>query len=324
MTTTSAAPAWAPDVLPGFEALTIALPDAYDGPAVATLVRRPAPRPGGRAVLYLHGFVDYFFQEHMALAYNERGYDFYALDLRRHGRSLSPHQRPNYCKDLREYYAEIDRAIALIGAEGHGRLLLNGHSTGGLTAALYAHEGAHRDRVAALFLNSPFVDLNATPAQRAQAAVVVPLGAVLPHLPLGGLVSPLYTQSVHRDHHGAWSFDLRWKPIAGHPTYAGWLRAIVQGQRRLQAGLRIACPVLLMHAARSYVGKAWCDDFTRADCVLNVEHMRRYGPGLGRDVKLVAVEGGLHDLVLSAPPVRARVFAELFAWLEGAWPEGVV
>lgn len=307
---------WTPDILPGFEATTIALPDAFDGPVVATLVRRPAPQPDGRAVLYIHGFVDYFFQAHMAEAYNARGYDFYALDLRRYGRSLRPHQRPNFCKDLREYYAEIDRAIELIGAAGHGWLLLNGHSTGGLIGALYADEGARRQRIDALFLNSPFVDLNATPAQRAQAAVVAPLGALVPYLPLGGVVSPLYAQSVHKSQRGEWSFDLRWKPIEGHPAYAGWLRAITMGQRRLQAGLKIACPTLLMHSARSYVGKAWCDEFTRADCVLDVAHMRRYGPGLGSDVTLVAIEGGLHDLVLSAPPVRERVFAELFTWLE--------
>jgi alpha-beta hydrolase superfamily lysophospholipase len=319
--TTAAAPAWAPDILDGFEALTIPLPPTFDGPAVATLVRRPSPRPSGRAALYVHGFIDYFFQNHLAEAYNERGYDFYALDLRRYGRSLRPHQRPNFCKDLREYYAEIDRAIALIAAEGHARLLLNGHSTGGLIAALYADEGAWRDRIAALFLNSPFVDLNVTPAQRAQAAVAVPLGALLPYLPLGEVISPIYTQSVHRDHRGGWDFDLRWKPIAGHPAYTGWLRAIVTGQRRLQAGLHIACPILLMHSARSHVGTAWSDDFTCADCVLDVAHMRRYGPGLGRDVRLAAVEGGLHDLTLSAPPVRERVFAELFAWLaETPWP----
>lgn len=308
---------WAPDILPGFEAATIDLPAAFDGPAVATLVRRPAPRPNGRAVLYLHGFVDYFFQAHLATAYNERGYAFYALDLRRYGRSLLPHQRPNFCKDLREYNAELDRAIELIGAEGYSWLLLNGHSTGGLTGALYAAAGARRDRISALFLNSPFLDLNASPPQRAQAALVTRLGAVLPALPLGGVVSPLYAQSVHASERGAWEFDLRLKPIAGFPAYAGWLRAIVQGQRRLQRGLSIAAPILLMHSARSHVGTVWSDDFTCADCVLDVEHMRRYGPGLGRDVSMVAIEGGLHDLVLSPPPVRERVFAELFAWLDG-------
>ncbi|HMQ35214.1 MAG TPA: alpha/beta hydrolase [Chloroflexaceae bacterium] len=315
MRTTTRTPSWSPDLLDGFEAATIELPAAFDGPAVATLVRRPAPQPIGRAVLYLHGFVDYFFQAHMALAYNDHGYDFYALDLRRHGRSLRPHQRPNFCKDLREYYAEIDRALEIMAAAGHAWVLLNGHSTGGLTAALYAHEGARRAQVSALFLNSPFLDLNATPFQRAQAAVFAPLGAVAPTLNLGALISPLYAQSVHKAHRGEWEFDLGWKPIAGHPTYAGWLRAIVGGQRRVQAGLGLACPILLMHSARSHVGAVWGDDFTCADCVLDVEHMRRYGPGLGRDVTMVAVEGGLHDLVLSPPPVRERVFAELFAWL---------
>src|SRR5690606_7571118 len=132
---------WAPDeALDGFEALTITLPADYEGPVEATLVRRRAPVGQGRAVLYLHGFIDYFFQAHLAEAYNAHGYDFYALDLRKHGRSLRPHQTPNYCLDLREYYAEIDAAIELIcGAEGQRWLLVNGHSTGGLIAALYAH-----------------------------------------------------------------------------------------------------------------------------------------------------------------------------------------
>ena len=126
----STAPTWVPDHLAGCEATTLSLPDTYDGPVVATLVRRRAPQPTGHAVLYLHGCVDYFFQNHMAVAYNDHGYDFYALDLRRHGRSLRPHQRPNFCKDLREYYAELDLAIDLVRAEGHPWLLLNGHSTG--------------------------------------------------------------------------------------------------------------------------------------------------------------------------------------------------
>jgi alpha-beta hydrolase superfamily lysophospholipase len=36
---------------------------------------------------------------------------------------------------------------------------------------------------------------------------------------------------------------------------------------------------------------------------------------LDGDVATVAIEGGMHDLTLSPPPVRARVFAELFGWL---------
>jgi alpha-beta hydrolase superfamily lysophospholipase len=309
---------WSPDTaLDGFEATTFELPPDDEGPVVATLVRRRAHAPSGRAVLYIHGFNDYFFQAHLADAYNAHGYDFYALDLRKYGRSLRPGQTPNFCRDLREYYPEIDAAIDVItGADGHGWLLLNGHSTGALTAALYAHEGPRRSRISALFLNSPFFGLNITPREQALAGVSYRVGARLPKLRIPGSLSALYGESCHRSARGEWEFNTEWKPLAGFPTYAGWARAIMDGQDRVQDGLRISCPVLIMHSARSLWPKAWDDAIAGADIVLDVAHMRRYGPGLGRDVTLVAIEGGMHDLTLSAPPVRERVFAELFAWLE--------
>jgi alpha-beta hydrolase superfamily lysophospholipase len=319
MTATTSALTWAPDAaLNGFEARTIALPADYEGPVQATLVRRRAP--GDRAVLYIHGFTDYFFQDHMAQAYIDQGLSFYALDLRKHGRSLLPHQRPNFCKDLREYFGEIDAAIDIIAREdGHSRLLLSGHSTGGLTAALYAHAGARRRQVGALFLNSPFFEFNVDPLTRALTPLLVAIGAGLPDLAPGAL-SPLYGQSLHRDYGGAWEFDLRWKPIAGFPARLGWVRAVYAAQRQLQAGLAIAQPILLMHAARSGGGKAWNESFTNSDCVLDVAHMRRFGPGLGGQVRMVSIAGGLHDLTLSAPPAREQVFAELFGWLGRAMP----
>jgi alpha-beta hydrolase superfamily lysophospholipase len=310
-------PPWAPDTaLPGFDAATLSLPDDDEGPVVATLVRRRAATPGARAVLYLHGFIDYFFQAHLADAYNAHGYNFYALDLRKYGRSLLPHQTANFCRDLREYFPEIDAAIELIrGPEGQRWLLLNGHSTGGLTGALYANSGARREAIHALFLNSPFFDLNIDRPTRAFSQAITRLGGPLPKIALGGAISPLYAQSVHKAHRGEWEFNTAWKPIEGFPAYAGWLRAITMGQREVQSGLRIGCPTLLMHSARSLRPKVWSDEIQRADIVLNVEHMRRFGPGIGREVSLVAVEGGMHDLTLSAAPVRAQVFEQLFAWL---------
>ena len=154
--------AWLPDaVLPGFETLTIPFPADYDGPVVATLVRRLATDPTRRAVLYIHGFIDYFFQAHLAEAYNVQGWNFYALDLRKHGRSIRPGQHANFAKDMREYFADITAAIVLIkGQESNTTLLLNGHSTGGLIAALYADSGRLRDQIDALFLNSPFLGWN--------------------------------------------------------------------------------------------------------------------------------------------------------------------
>ena len=125
--------AWQPDrLLPGFEALELAAPDDYDGRVVATLVRLPNPAAERGTVLYVHGFIDYFFQRHMAQRFAAEGYAFYALDLRKHGRSLLPHQHPCFCKSVSEYFGDITRALAEIDTD----VLLAGHSTGGLAYSL--------------------------------------------------------------------------------------------------------------------------------------------------------------------------------------------
>ena len=63
-------------------------------------------------MLYLHGFNDYFFQTHLADAWLEAGFDFYALDLRKYGRSLGEHQTPNYITSLEAYQFLTDPAYA--------------------------------------------------------------------------------------------------------------------------------------------------------------------------------------------------------------------
>src|SRR5690349_14041311 len=95
---------WQPDtVLPGFEAAELRFADDYDGPVCATLIRRKVPQPAQRAVLYIHGWTDYFFQTHLAEEFTTHGYNFYALDLRKYGRSLQGAKQPNYCRDVNEY-----------------------------------------------------------------------------------------------------------------------------------------------------------------------------------------------------------------------------
>ncbi len=315
---------WSPDkLLPGFEAVTLRFPDDYDGPVRATLVRRRAAAhsTSPRAVLHIHGFIDYFHQVHLADEYNARGYDFYALDLRKYGRSLRGDPHPNFVKDVREYYPEISASIAIItGDEGIDQLVLNCHSTGCLIASLYAHEGRYRDRIDALIFNSPFFDSPLDPAATFVLTLIAPFGRFRPYLPVSAGVSPAYVHSIHRDFHGEWHFDLRLKPVAGFPTYLGWVRAILGARARLRRGLHISAPVLLMHSARSIQVSEWSPDVHGADAVLNVAHMIRDSVHLGPNVTLVEIEGGMHDLVLSRPGVREHVFAEMFSWLDRVLP----
>ncbi|MGL5919064.1 MAG: alpha/beta hydrolase, partial [Bacteroidales bacterium] len=45
-----------------FEKQTIAMPDDYEGNVVCSLIKSPHDIPSTKAVLYIHGFNDYFFQ----------------------------------------------------------------------------------------------------------------------------------------------------------------------------------------------------------------------------------------------------------------------
>jgi alpha-beta hydrolase superfamily lysophospholipase len=91
----------------------------------------------------VHGFADYFFQTVAADWWVERGYDFYALDLRKYGRSWLPHQTPTYVADVTTYYEDLDAALAVVAA-GHDHVVMSAHSTGGLTGAAVAARPAAR------------------------------------------------------------------------------------------------------------------------------------------------------------------------------------
>ena len=60
----------------------------------------------------MHGWNDYFFQTHLADAFADLGFDFYALDLRRYGRSLRLGQLRGFITDLDDYGPELDAAAA--------------------------------------------------------------------------------------------------------------------------------------------------------------------------------------------------------------------
>lgn len=307
-----------PDVLGApYECQTIDLGEDDEGPVRATLVRRRADQPTGRAVLYLHGFTDYFFQTHLADFFTDRGWDFYALDLRKYGRSLLPHQTPNFCRDLTDYFPELEAAAHLIRGDGNRSLLVVGHSTGGLIAVTWAH--AHRDTglIDGIVLNSPFFDFNLPwLMRRPLMAAACRLGNRMPYRVVRAQAGTVYGQSLHAEHRGEWSYNLAWKPLGGFPVRLAWLAAIQRAQRQLRSGLDIRVPILVACSAKSFKGKVWHESAALADAVLDVEHMARWAPRLGRHVTLIRFDGGKHDLTLSGPVVREQVFAELGRWMD--------
>ena len=311
--------AWRPDVLgEPWQARTLDLRPDADGAAVATLVRRGAPRHR-RAVLHVHGYVDYFFQTHLGDFWDDLGYDFYAVDLRAHGRSLLPHQLPNFVTDVALHAEELDRCVAELRSAGHDVVVVHGHSTGGLVAALWAH--ARRDRhppaADALVLNSPWLDLNRGWVDRVAKTWLVDVvaGRVAPRSVIGH-IAPHYGRHLHSGSGGAWDYDLTWKPHEGFGVRAGWFRSVRRAHRAVGRGLAVDVPVLVCASDATGPHDRVHDALDRTDSVLAVEQIVDRAPRLGPDVTVVQVPGGVHDLALSPEPARTAYLECVRSWVE--------
>jgi alpha-beta hydrolase superfamily lysophospholipase len=270
-------------------------------------------------VLHVHGFCDYFFQQAEAEFFTALGFDFYALDLRKYGRSLLPHQTPNFCLDLAEYHEELDAALERIRhRDVHDTVIVVGHSAGGLIASLWAAarlgEGG---RVADAFvLNSPWLDLQGPFYMRtAGTEAVNRLGQRRPYAVVPRTVTGVYAETLHRDLHGEWDYDWSWKPRDSFPVRAGWLRAMRMGHRAVHRGVEVGAPVITLSSARSLVAPAWTEDAASADTVLDVRQIAKWSHLLGRDVTVVRIEGALHDVFCSRKDIRDVAFGHVERWL---------
>lgn len=333
---------WEPDVLgPGFEQRTLPLLDDEEGSVVATLVRHvPADDPGALpgtptapswTMLYLHGWNDYFHQRELARHVAAAGGALRALDLRKYGRSLREWQKPGYTDSLSVYDEDIHAALAVLREEsGLGTdLVMMGHSTGGLTAALWAHR--HPGALRGLVLNSPWLETQGSAIIRSLGAPVIDaLARRVPTstLPVQDLGFYYRTLSGWKDEDGerpegtagdpyydGWDLDPSWRRLPSMAIRPGWLRAVLAGHAQVMEGLEITCPILVLTSTRSVIEPRWAPEMRAADSVLDVKGMARRAVGLGQLVTLAKFEGAVHDVLLSPAPVRARAYAEMRRWL---------
>ncbi|MEV7662308.1 alpha/beta hydrolase [Paenarthrobacter sp. NPDC089316] len=324
---------WTPDILGkdfqscGFEATG---PD--DVVRHATLIRhrtdqaaRPEAGPQKEAatygaVLFLHGWSDYFFNTELARFWAGQGYDFYALDMHNHGRSLQRNNPGGYVADLSYYDAEINGAVDLIhqdrAGSPPGSLTLMGHSTGGLVAALWASR--HPGTIGSLVLDSPWLEMHGSSlVRRAAQVLVAPIAKLRPETVLRLPERGFYFRSISSSAEGEWVLDEKFRPPFAFPVRAGWLSAVFAGHSQVSRGLNLEIPVLVLTSAASANGMVWQESMRRSDAVLDVGVIALRAMALGRTVTLERIDGGLHDVFLSAPSVRQDAYARLERWIRG-------
>jgi alpha-beta hydrolase superfamily lysophospholipase len=317
---------WTDDVLPGYRQHTLALgtdPDG-EGELFATLVRTTDSIPSSSVVLAVHGYTDYFFNTELADHFAARGWRFYGLDSRRCGRSWREGQTPHFTTDLTQYDRELEGALAIIGAENPAaRVLVYGHSTGGLVVSLWLDRVRCRGdtaalKIAGLVLNSPFLDLNgpAILRTRATSTAIGAASRVRATRVVRGAGSGGYGLTLHRAYHGEFDYNLTWKPIGGFPITVGWIHAIRRGQARLHRGLDVGVPNLVLRSDHSVAETAETQVLQRGDAVLNVAHIARWAGCLGNRTTSVPVVDAKHDVFLSLSEPRAAAYAELDRWLD--------
>jgi len=267
--------------------------------------------------LYIHGFNDYFFQTHVADWFTSQGIQFFALDLRRYGRSLLPHQKPGGTHDIIEYFEEITLALNYIRTkEGIKKIALMGHSTGGLITALYCNQFTDQFPVNALILNSPFFEFNLNSLEKMQLPAIACTGKFFPGISSSSGLTRGYGESIHKQFHGEWDFDLTIKPIEGHQVDFGWIHTIYSAQKTLHKGLDIKIPILVMYSEKSVKPGTYREDMQTADSVLNVADIERIADRLGKQVTKKAIHEGMHDLMLSNKRARQEVFKTIKDFLQ--------
>ena len=318
--------AWEPDVLPGYWQQTLPLgadPDG-EGDLVATLVRAgDREQPAGNAVLLVHGFTDYYFHTEVADAFIDRGFAFYALDLHKCGRSWREGQTPHYTTDLSRYDTELERALDIIAAAtGGAKVLVYGHSAGGLIVSLWLDRLRSRGATAAkhvngLVLNSPWLDLQGPAILRTVGTAAI--GAISRFRKKLVARSPTeggYGTSLHRDYHGEFEYDLNWKPVGGFPVTFGWINAIRRGHARLHRGLDVGVPNLILRSDHSVREVPDPEVIACGDAVLDVAHIARWAGCIGNRTTVVPIVDAKHDVFLSLPEPRRSAFHVLGIWLD--------
>ena len=360
---------WRQDVLGAdYESRTIPLMDDDAGPVVATLVRyrgrasstrtsspaapalSPTPttsptdahstRSGATpqaprfVLLYIHGRNDYFFQHELAEDIAGCGGAFYALDLRRYGRSLRPGQRMGFVSNLSLYDEDIAEALDLIREDYPDLpLVLMGHSTGGLLATLWANR--HPGALDGLILNSAWLEMQTMASMRSAVAPILeriasrnPMWAVP-----GGDGPDHYGRSLREGRNAldaplpdslaaypddpavkGWSYALEWKRPGSYPAYAAWLEAILDGHENVASSVHLDIPVLSMMSTTSYFGEEFTEAVFSSDVVLDREVILERSARLGPLVTMASFPGK-HDLLLSDPQVRAEVYETMNRWI---------
>lgn len=236
---------------------------------------------------------------HVAAGLNARGYSFYALDHRGHGRSGG---RRAFVERFQALVDDLDQLVDLAAAEpadGNAQLpVLMGHSMGGAVAVGYAIR--HPRKISALVLSNPVASIETAPA-------AVLAGRLLSRIAPGLGVYSVDPNGVSRDPEEVRRYvedPLNFHGKLPARTVAEIGNEVATFPERAAA---IDVPTLIMYSATDPIVAASGSEMLA----------ERVGSG---DVTLRNWDGLRHEILNE--PERDDVIAEIADWLDARTPDG--
>ncbi|WP_372845594.1 lysophospholipase [Pontiella sp.] len=248
--------------------------------------------PANAVVGLVHGLGEHCARyDHVAAAFNARGYAVVALDLRGHGCSGGPR---GHARNFDLLMADVSGLLEKAGELYPERpRILYGHSLGGSIAIRYALQ--RRSKLDALIATSPLLRLARNPPgwKSGLLKLLNALGIQ------GGIPSGLDDKALARDINVVRTY--RNDPLTHDrisPAMAvGMIRA---GEWNIEHAAQLACPLLLMHGD--------------ADRITSPEASKIFAGRAGANCTLNLWKGGFHEL--HNEPEKREVLGYMLDWLE--------
>jgi len=297
------------------ESKTFELTGALPGEKAVLTYKR---KPGNTRMLYwLPGRNCTFMHAHVVPALLDAGYDVFAMEHHKIGRAQIGCSRRDFdltshATDLKVYMQEFDAGLEFALALGaYEKVVLYGHSTGGLEASVFLREGRLKGKIDACILNSPFLDWGNGGAEE---CLLDSIDEIYPLLKLVG-VSPTYSLSTQDGIPTGWithwlqypATDLRCRNFFSNTLTAGWAAACSHMHDELKRCPPADVPTLLLH--------------TDGDTVLQHGEIAALGREFCVEGKLVTkhIPNCRHDMLLSYfPAENEKALAEIIGFLKAS------
>lgn len=263
------------------------------------------------ALIWIHGYNDYYYNLYIGEKFIKNGFDIYAIKLRRY--QQNNHDKIFYCDNLNEYIQDIDNLFPRILEKKYKKIILYGHSMGGLVSSIYCKDGRYKDKITHLILNSPFFDFKLNFIEKFLIYYIIYyLGYFFPNLIIRSIDSNkvnYLTQNIKKRFY----INNNYKLNVLSPVYASWIKTVIDYQNRIKYNnLNLKIPILVLFCDKS-------TEFTNSnqtgDDTLEVEHIDKYSENLGTNLKKYKFKNAIHDIFSSSLDIINDAFEITLNWI---------